>query len=66
MDVNLGESFEYKGKNKKKWAQEDFMKQLEANNSNTPSMFSGISKTNLLTMALVVTVGIVIYLNVNT
>lgn len=66
MDVNLGESFEYKGKNKKKWAQEDFMKQLEANNSNTPSMFSGISKTNLLTMALAVTVGIVIYINANT
>ena len=59
-----GFGMEYRGDRKKKWKSKDFMKQLEENEKNIPTIFgSGIPKAAYFAVIFVIFCGITIYVN---
>ncbi len=65
LSIGMVESFEYKGKRKKKWTQKEFMQQLEKNNMQTPSFFQGISKVKILIVAFAVIFAVGLFISTN-
>jgi len=58
-----GFGIEYTGVRKKKWKTQDFMKQLEENERNTPSIGSGVPKAAVFGVLFAIFAGIAIYVN---
>lgn len=52
---------EYKGRREKKWKKNDFIKQLEENERNTPSIMNGMPKGGILGLFIIFFAAIVIY-----